>query len=193
MLKIGITGNIAAGKTQVENYLLSQGYKVLDTDKTTHELLKQSSIKNEIAKQFNDVFEKNEVSRKKLGNIVFSNEKEKQKLENILHPEITKKIIEFFNNNQQEKLVFISASQLFEAKLEKLFDKILLVFADDKIRQERLIARNNLTEEMAKIRLNAQMPQEQKQKLSDFTIYNNASIENLYKETEEILESLKNL
>lgn len=192
MLKIGITGNIAAGKTQVENYLLSQGYKVLDTDKTTHELLKKTSIKNEIAKQFNDVFEKDEISRKKLGNIVFSDEKEKQKLEKILHPEITKKIIEFFNNNQQEKFVFISASQLFEAKLENLFDKILLIFADDKIRQERLITRNNLTEEAAKIRLNAQMPQEQKQKLSDFTINNNSTLDALYKQTTEILTILKN-
>ncbi|MCQ2788853.1 MAG: dephospho-CoA kinase [bacterium] len=192
MLKIGITGNIAAGKTQVENYLLSQGYKVLDTDKTTHELLKNTSIKNEIAKRFNDVFEKDEISRKKLGNIVFSDEKEKQKLEKILHPEITKKIIEFFNNNQQEKFVFISASQLFEAKLENLFDKILLIFADDKIRQERLITRNNLTEEAAKIRLNAQMPQEQKQKLSDFTINNNSTLDALYKQTAEILTILKN-
>ena len=92
MVKIAITGNIAAGKSEVEKILSDKGYEVYDTDKFTHQILESSIEVKETFKNY-DVFENGAVSRKKLGALVFQNPELKQKLEKIIHPKI-KKIIE---------------------------------------------------------------------------------------------------
>ena len=86
MLKIAIVGNIASGKSTVEDYISSKGYSVYDTDKISHEILNYS--KDEIKAAFckYDIIEKNQLSRKKIAEIVFANKEEKQKLENIIYP-----------------------------------------------------------------------------------------------------------
>ena len=190
MLKIAITGNISSGKSAVQKFIEECGYKVLDTDIAGHEILEESpEIKSEF-KDFDVLDANGKISRQKMGKLVFSDEKLKQKLENIVHPKIRKKITDFFKKNASEKLIFVGIPLLFETGMQDLFDKIILVYTNDDIREKRLIDRNNYTVEYAKIRMNCQCSQEEKKELSDFVIYNNESLDDLKSSVKNLLSIL---
>lgn len=194
MIKVAIVGNIASGKSQVEKILLDLGYKVADTDKINHEILKTDiETINEIKNTFSndDILENDTISREKLGKIVFSNKEKKEKLESILHKRIYKKVEEFFNKNANEKVVFVSIPLLFETKQEKTFDKIIFISADKETRLKRLIERNNYTKEYALTRINSQIDEEEKLKKSDYVIYNNSGLNELETSIKDILSNLE--
>lgn len=179
MTRIAITGNIASGKSTVQKFLENKGYKVLDTDEVSHELL---TVKNsELFEAFRDydVFENGEFSRFKVGQLIFSDETAREKIASIMHPQIAQEIEKFFAANSSEEFLFVGIPLLFESNMQNLFDKIIFVYTDDDIRLERLLRRNNYTVEHAKARIASQMPQEEKLKKSDFVINNNSSIEEL--------------
>ena len=193
MLKVGITGNIAAGKSTVESLLIEKGYKVLDADDVAHDLLREKSVKEKIVEQFDgyDVLENGELSREKLGKIIFTNKEDRQMLESILHPMIKEDIRQFFSaSEKREEIVFVAVPLLFEAKFEDLFDKIVLIYADDEIRIDRLIERNDLSEEMAQNRLDIQMSQDKKKPLSAYIIFNNSTIDDLVTQVDDFVENL---
>ena len=191
MIKFALCGNIASGKSTVQKLLENQGYRVLDTDKVAHELLTVNN--SELFLEFKkfDVFENGEFSREKLGKLVFTNKEIKQKLENILHPQIREKIKEFFEQNQNEKYLFVGIPLLFEANMTDLFDKIIFIYADDDIRLKRLLLRNGYSVDYAKARLNSQMRQEEKAQKSDYVIYNNGSIEELNVNIIKLFEQIR--
>lgn len=194
MLKVAITGNIASGKSAVEEILRKDGYSVLDTDSVAHLLLLNKKIKNQISKLFNefDIFECNEISRQKLGKIVFSDSKQRKCLEAVLHPEIQKEIIKFFRKCKAagDKIAFVAVPLLFEAKFENMFDKILLVYADDEIRKQRLINCRAMSQENAENRIRIQMSQDKKKALSDFVVYNNGKFKDLISNIRFVLNEL---
>lgn len=191
MIKFALCGNIASGKSTVQKLLENQGYRVLDTDKVAHELLTVNN--SELFLEFKkfDVFENVEFSREKLGKLVFTNKEIKQKLENILHPQIREKIKEFFEQNQNEKYLFVGIPLLFEANMTDLFDKIIFIYADDDIRLKRLLLRNGYSVEYAKARLSSQMRQEEKTQKSDYVINNNGSIEELNVNIIKLFEQIR--
>lgn len=181
MISFAIVGNIASGKSTVENILQEKGYKVFDTDIIAHEVL--NDFAEEIINQFDghDILENGKVSREKLGKIVFNDKKLKEKLEYIVHPEIKNRIKSIFEKNKNEKYVFVSIPLLFEIGWGNLFDKILFIKTEDDIRLKRLMQRNKFTQEEALSRIKSQLPQEKKAKKADFVIENNSSIDVLQK------------
>lgn len=171
MLKIAITGNIAAGKSEVEK-ILAKNFTVYDADKIAHKFL-------------------GNVDRKELGEKVFSDPEARKKLEEYIHPKVKNEILKIFEENKN--IVFVSVPLLFEAGFENLFDKILFVQCDDKLRLQRLMLRNNFTEEQALKRMNAQMPQEEKIQKADYIIHNNSTREELEKEVSVFIRELHSL
>lgn len=196
MIKLAITGNIASGKTLIESFLTEEGILTIDTDKIVHDLLSSNKeVIEKVDKLFDNTVKDSEgkIDRKKLGEIVFEDKNKLEKLENILHPEVKKEVDKFFKENEKEKIVAVSVPQLYEAGWEAYFDYVLLVIADDKIRLERLIKRNALTQEYAVKRLKTQIPQEDKIKKSDFVINNSGLTENTKAQLKEILKQLEKM
>lgn len=171
MTRIALTGNIASGKSAVSAILQENGYDVLDTDDVAHKLLTVKNVELYDAFKNYDVFEDGEFSRKKLGELIFHDNILRKKLERILHPQIRAEIEKFDG--------IVAIPLLFEAGMQDLFDKIIMVYTDDDIRLKRLMSRNNLTEEDAKMRMNSQTPQDKKVNLCDYVIYNNGTVEEL--------------
>lgn len=179
MQKIAITGNIASGKSVVQKILQDKGYSVFDTDIAGHEILEENSSQIiEIFKNY-DILENNKISREKLGKLVFSDKILLEKLNALTHPLIREKIEVFFAKHDNEDKVFVGIPLVFEAKMENLFDEIVLVYAQDELRLERLMKRNKLTEEQALQRINAQVPQQEKLQKAHKVIFNEGSIEDL--------------
>ena len=184
MLKAAITGNIASGKSQVEK-IISEKYPVYDADKIAHKIL-------ENLKDFYgyDVFTDGKIDRKKLGELVFSNPDLKKKLEEIVHPQVKQEILKIFE--QDLPVVFISIPLLFETGFDRLFDKIIFVSADSKLRLERLMKRNNFTKEEALRRIQSQGAEEEKIQKSDFVICNNSTLTDLKTQTDLALAKIIN-
>lgn len=191
MISIAIVGNIASGKSTVENVLRKKGYKVFDSDIIAHEVLEDLSEKILEAFKGYDILENGKISRQKLGALVFDDKNLKEKLENIVHPEIKDRLKKIFEENKLEKYIFVSIPLLFEVGWRNLFDKILFIYTEDKIRLNRLIQRNNFTKDEALARIKSQLPQEEKVKVSDFIINNNHSIDVLQKYIERFIIQLE--
>lgn len=191
MISIAIVGNIASGKSTVENVLRRKGYKVFDSDIIAHEVLDDLSEKILEAFKDYDISENGKISRQKLGALVFDDKNLKEKLENIVHPEIKDRLKKIFEENKLEKYIFVSIPLLFEVGWRNLFDKILFIYTEDKIRLNRLMQRNNFTKDEALARIKSQLPQEEKVKVSDFIINNNHSIDVLQKYIERFIIQLE--
>ena len=179
MLKVAIVGNIASGKSTIENFLRKKGYKVYDTDVIAHDILASSP---EVMDEFGTNI------RSEIAKNVFSHPEKLKKLEMIIHPQVKEEILKIFQDNNED-IVFVSVPQLFEAGFDTLFDKIIYITADEKIRKERLIKRNNFTPEEAQRRIVAQN-EECKFEKSDFVIENNSSLEVLYNNLNKVLDQL---
>ena len=187
MLKVAIVGNIASGKSTVENIIREKGYTVYDSDKISHDILAGSFA---VRKMFaeDDILTDGQIDRKKLAKIVFNDREKMKLLELILHPQIGTELLKIFQG--EEKVVFVSVPQLFEANFQTLFDKIIFINTDENIRLERLMSRNNMSEEDAWKRINAQVKAEEKIPKSDFVIDNNSSLENLREQIEKVLSNI---
>ena len=186
-MKFAIVGNIAAGKSTVEKYLSELGYTVYDTDKIAHSILDKSQA---VIKTFGEeILTDDKIDRKKLAKIVFTDKSKLNQLESVIHPEVKKELLNIFNKHSGD--IFVSVPQLFEAKMENLFDKIIFVTAPEAIRLKRLMTRNNLSKEEAMIRIAAQESDDTKIKKSDFVINNSTNTEDLKKQIVTILDNLK--
>ncbi len=190
---IGLTGSIATGKSTVSKYLIKKGYKVVDADKITHELMKKDNINYlEIVNYFgNSILDKDdEIDRKKLANIVFSDKNKLNALNNLTHPNIFNKINETIEESD-EKIIFLDIALLIEFIKNNSWnislDEIWLVYVNKDIQLERLMKRNDFTEKEAKIRIKSQMDIDEKIKYADFILYNDKDLEYLYRQIDERL------
>lgn len=190
MIKYAITGNIASGKTAVENILRQKEFNVLDTDIVAHYLLENEALMSVTETFGTEILTNGRPDRLKLAEIVFNNAEKRKILENIIHPLVKEKILLFFEENKSEKAVFVSVPLLFEAGMEDIFDKIILVVADDELRLERLMARNGLERNDALRRIKSQMSQFEKFEKSDYVFHNNGEIDNLKNQVDDFCRKI---
>lgn len=183
---IALTGGIATGKSTACNLFKSDGFPIIDADKIAHKLLDENSAK--IAEMFGEQYVKSgQVQRKELGKIIFSNEEEKLKLEGLLHPLIENEIFKQSRVlEEQGKPYFIDIPLFFE-KMHYNIPKSLVVYTPRSIQVERLMVRDNISEEEAKQKISNQIDIEKKKELADLIIDNSSNLKNLQKEVERVI------
>lgn len=191
---IGLTGSIATGKSQVSNYLKDKGIKVVDADLIARDVANYKSVKNKIKKVFgDDLYINEELGRKKLAEIIFANKIHRQKLNDIMHPEIYKEINKKIRG--KEDLVFVDIPLLFEnedvnKKYGLDFDEIWLVYVDRETQIKRLMDRDDISREYAEEKINSQISVQEKRKKADVIIDNSGTLEETFKQVEKNLKKL---
>lgn len=193
---IGLTGGMGTGKSTVSSIIQTFGYSVLNADKYAHEALKKtSSIFPQIIALFGDkIFGADgEIDRKKLGSIVFADKFLLGKLEALTHPWIQTAI-------QNEKtalekkgveMAFYDVPLLFEKKLHKKFDKIVVVTCKRETQIQRAMERTKLSEDEVRKRLANQLSTEDKAKMAHYVLRNDGSVEELKMKVQDLILQLK--
>lgn len=197
MLKVGLTGSIAVGKSFVLEVFRELGAFTLDADLTAREVVAaETKGLRLIVDNFGaDVLLPNgELDRVKMGGIVFADESKRQLLNSIVHPLVHEAQSVWLAAKERENpggIAIIDAALMIESKGYERFHKLIVVFCDPALQLERLILRNNLSETEALKRINSQMPQEEKKKYADFLIDTSNGFEDTKRRTTEIYERLK--
>ena len=191
-MNIGITGSIACGKSTVSDYLKEKGYTIIDADKLGHVALTSEDVKRRLSETFGaNILVNNEISREVLGKLVFGNDKNLKKLNNIIHPKIKELILKLQEEHENEDLVFLDIALLYEANFVDLVEKVVVIYVDEDVQLERLMMRNSLSKEEALKRIESQMSPQEKASLGDFVIDNSYRKEDTFQQIDEILEKLK--
>ena len=191
-MNIGITGSIACGKSTVSDYLKEKGYTIIDADKLGHVALTSEDVKRRLSETFGaNILVNNEISREVLGKLVFGNDNNLKKLNNIIHPKIKELILKLQEEHENEDLVFLDIALLYEANFVDLVEKVVVVYVDEDVQLERLMMRNALSKEEALKRIKSQMSPQEKASLGDFVINNSYSKEDTFQQIDEIIEKLK--
>jgi dephospho-CoA kinase len=191
-LVIGLTGGIASGKSTVSTMLKEMDLKVVDADiESRLAVMKGEPAYFKIIEAFGReiVLDNGDIDRQKLGSIIFHQAEKRQILNEIVHPEVRKRMRDQAEKAKKngEEVVVLDIPLLFESKLTYMVDKTLLVYVDAETQIQRLIARNNLSVEDAEARIRSQLPLSDKIKLADAVIDNNGSIADTKKQLHEIL------
>ena len=197
-LIIGLTGGIVGGKSTVASMFKDLGAKIVDVDKIGHSvILPHRPAWKKIIRLFGKDFLRNDltIDRGKLSKIVFTNQTLLKKLNEITHPEIIKVIKKEINlaknkTYNQQKILIIDAALIYEAKMDRLMDKIIVVYINEDVQTKRLIKRNDLSKEEALQRIKSQMPIKEKIKMADYVIDTNNSLDETKKQVEKIWKKL---
>ena len=183
---IALTGGISTGKSTVCNLFKLHGFLTIDADVIAHRLLDENS--NKIASMFGEQYVQNgKVLRKELGKIIFSNEENKLKLEALLHPLIKEEIIkESKIFEEQNKPYFVDIPLFFE-KMSYPIPKSLVIYTPKELQIQRLMKRDNIDENEAKLKISNQIDIEEKRKLANMVIDNSQNLKHLQNEVERII------
>ena len=194
---VGLTGGIGTGKSTVSRKLRERGYPVIDLDVISREVIEYPEVIDELVRNFgNEILEnqnntsgKKSISRNKLRQTVFKEEKKVSVLNSIMHPPIVEEMRRQIEELRKSyKTVFVEVQLLFEAKLEKEFDIIVLVYADKKTQLERVLKRDGRSEGEVQQIINAQMDMTEKRRRSNYIIENNGNSEMLDLEIEKFIK-----
>ncbi len=186
---IALTGGIATGKSTVASLFMMHGFLTIDADIITHKLLDKHF--QDIANLFgNEYIENSQVLRKKLGNLIFNDEKQKKKLENFIHPLIKQEIIKEAKIFEDQKKPYLIDIPLFFENRNYNIEKSIVVYTPKEVQIKRLIDRDNSTHTEAISRINNQMDIEDKKQLSTFIIDNSKNLKNLQNEVERVRKML---
>jgi dephospho-CoA kinase len=196
MLRVGLTGGIASGKSTVAEMLREREYPVLDADALAREFLEpgQDAYKDVVAHFGERILTSGgAVDRKKLAAIVFSDSEERAKLNEILHPRIRDVVVSWFAALERPggpALAFEDAALILESGARNSLDRIIVCWCRPEQQLDRLRARG-ISAEDARMRIAAQMPIDEKRKLADEIIDCSGSIEETEKQLDDVLAKLK--
>jgi dephospho-CoA kinase len=196
MLKVGLTGGIASGKSMVSEIFASLGAKILDADEVAREvLLPGQPAWTRLRQAFGEEFfhPDGTVKRKQLRKLVFADPEKRKQLNAIVHPEVVKEInrrSESWSSSDQADVLLVDVPLLLEVGVANRFDKVVVVYASESVQIKRLLQRDGISEEEAKQALNVQMPLSKKVEQADYVIDNSGRLEETQAQVEEVWQEL---
>jgi dephospho-CoA kinase len=173
MKKIGITGGIGSGKTYVASVFQSLGIPIFNADIQAKKIMTSSrKLIKLLKKEFgNDIYKDSDLNKEKLASIVFSDSDKLQKLNSLVHP-IVKEELNSWCLKQTSTYIIKESAILFESNSHIGLDAVICVSAPLDLRMKRLLNRDDYSEKEIKKRIENQISQEEKEKLSDYIIVN---------------------
>ena len=199
MLRVGLTGSIAVGKSFVSAALAGLGCHVLDADETAREVVAPGTVGlRAVAAAFGAgvVGPDGKLDRARLGATVFADEGQRRLLNSILHPLIIAAQDAWLRAREGEDpdgIAIVDAALMIETGSYKRFDQIVVVHCRPEVQLERLMRRNSLAREDAARRIAAQMPQEEKMRHANFLIDTSGGFEETRGRVEQVYEKLRGL
>ncbi len=198
---IGLTGNIATGKSLVAQTLSELGAHIIDADALVHDMQRKGTpVHDAIVTQFGTgiLHPGGEVDRAKLGALVFAYPEALRRLEAIVHPAVGAEIERRLSDIQQmtsdlRMVAVLEAIKLIEAGLHQRCNELWVVTARPEVQLERLMRTRGLSEADARLRIKAQPPQSEKAALADVLIENNGTVEELRAEVQRHWEHVISL
>ncbi len=191
-LSIAITGGIGSGKSEVCRLLNEQNIPVISADKLGHLALADHDVKEQLIEEFGEqILINGEIDRNLLGNIVFKDELKTLMLNKIIHPVIIR-MLQKEMSDQKTELTAYEIPLLFEVGLEKLFDIIIMIWASEKVRRDRLLKRSGMSELRITEIIAQQYSQVDAKARSHYIIENSGSMKELEKALKEVLKEIKN-
>ena len=193
---IGLTGGIATGKSTVGNILKKCGFRVIDYDNISREIIsKDIETIEQIRQNFGDEFVVDgSINRKKLGEYIFKSADKREILNDITHNRIIDISIDILNS-YDDKIVFMDIPLLFESwnRIEKkgiIFNEIWLVSSSFNVQKNRLMERDQINNDYAETKISSQMPLKEKREKSDIIIDNNGNLEDLESKVKHEIQNL---
>ncbi len=197
MLRVGLTGSIAVGKSFVTSVFAELGCRVLDADQTAREVVMPGAAGLEAVVQSfgKDVLARDgTLDRARMASIVFADEEKRLRLNHILHPFIIARQDEILRGWEREVpngIAIVDAALMIESGGYKRFDKLIVVHCRPEVQLERLMLRDKLTLAEAQRRIASQMPQEEKQQYADYLIDTSDGFELTRERTAEVYKELR--
>lgn len=189
MLKVGLTGGIGSGKSEVSRRLAGKGAVVIDADKIAREVVEPGTegLARVVATFGDEVLHPDgSLNREKLGTIVFADPDRLAALNAIVHPLVGERVAALQSRAADDAIVVYDVPLLVENKLATMYDVVIVVDAADELRIARLAKYRQMSEEDARARIAAQAAREDRLKVATLVIPNEASIEDLDTRVEEI-------
>lgn len=199
MLRVGLTGSIAVGKSLVSSVFAELGCHVLDADQTARDVVMPGTPGlAAVAAEFgNDVLASDgSLDRQHLASLIFQDEQKRLRLNSILHPFIIARqdqILREWGKKDPEGIGIVDAALMIESGGYKRFDKLIVVHCRPEVQLERLMLRNGLTLVEAEERIGSQMSQEEKQQFADYLIDTSDGFEPTRRRTIEVYDQLKRI
>ena len=190
MKKIGLTGGIGSGKSFIANIIEKIGYPVYYSDLRSKELTNSHSIIQQglIDLVGENVYFGGELDKKVLATAIFSNDEIRLKVNQLIHP-IVRQDFEDWTKAQTSDLIFNEAAILFETGAYRNFDATILVYAPEELRLKRVLNRDIITKEEVLARMNNQMNDNEKRKMTSLQILNDGESP-LLKQIEGVIERI---
>ena len=186
---VGLTGGIGSGKSAVAARLAELGAVIVDSDRLAREVVAPGTAGfDEVVAEFGPevVAEDGTLDRPALGRLVFGDEARRRRLEGIIHPRVRARAIEMATSAPDGAVVVNDVPLLVEAGLAGTYEAVIVVFADEQTRMERLMRTRGMSEQEARARIAAQASDEQRHAVADFEIVNEGSLEELRSKVDEL-------
>jgi dephospho-CoA kinase len=196
MVKVGLTGGIASGKSTVSEAFARLGAKVLDADEVAREVvLPGKPAWTKLRHTFGPEFfhPDGEVNRNKLRRLVFADPEQRSRLNAIVHPEVMREIdfrFEQLTSSAEHAVVLVDIPLLMEVGVAHRFDKVVVVYANESVQVMRLMQRDGLSREEARQALSVQIDLREKAKKADFVIDNSGTAGKTQAQVEKVWQSL---
>ena len=199
MLRVGLTGGIASGKTSVGRMFVELGARLVDADAIVHELFRPGEAVNQaVVEAFGDRVRAADgtIDRTVLGEVVFNNPQARERLNSIVHPAVIQKQkdwLDELSSREPDAVGIVDAALMIEVGTYRNYEKLIVVVCSPDEQRKRLRQRSGLSDEQIEARIRSQMPMEEKAKYADYVINSSGSFADTRRQVEAIFRELKAL